>query len=302
MRQIRTDLAMESQQAAGSMPGVHVKQWAESGVTVTEVSIEDLKASVRLGKPMGKYITLECPQVRSHDVNARIAMSNLLAEELARLIPEGTGEIMVIGLGNRNVTPDALGPMTVDKTLVTRHIFRELPDHVEEGMQSVCAIAPGVLGVTGLETMETVTGLVERIHPRAIIVVDSLAARASARVASTVQLSDSGIQPGSGVGNLRRAITEESLGVPVIAVGVPMVVYAATIVRDALEEISSEYSSEEALDSITDHVLEGSMGDMIVTPREVDSLVEEAAQIVAMGINRALHAGLSDAQIREMMG
>ena len=156
-------------------------------------------------------------------------MSNLLAEELGRLLPPGEAPVMVVGLGNRHVTPDALGPLAVDKTLVTRHLFREIPGAVNERMCPVCAVAPGVLGVTGLETMETIKGLVDTVRPRVLIAVDSLAARAVSRLACTVQLSDSGIQPGSGVGNLRRAITQEALGVKVIAIGVPMVVYACLL-------------------------------------------------------------------------
>ena len=303
MRQIRTDLAMESHQAAGSVPGVWVKQWETEGVTITEVSIEDEAAARQLDKPVGKYITLECEGVKRRDPDARVAMSNLLSEELARLLPQGEQPVMVIGLGNRQVTPDALGPMTVDRTLVTRHLFRELPQYVDSRMSSVCAVAPGVLGVTGLETIETLKGLVEQIQPRAVIAIDSLSARASGRVASTVQLSDSGIQPGSGVGNLRKAITRETLGTTVIAVGVPMVVYAATIVRDALEQLAGDQaeSSEQALDALTQQLFDGSMGEMIVTPREIDALVADAAQIVATGINRALHSELSEAEIHQMM-
>lgn len=303
MRQIRTDLAMESQQAAGSMPGVWVKQWEAEGVHITEVSIDSEQAAARLKKPVGKYITLESAGVKQRDPNSRIAMSNLLAEELGRLLPPGEAPVMVVGLGNRHVTPDALGPLAVDKTLVTRHLFREIPGAVNERMCPVCAVAPGVLGVTGLETMETIKGLVDTVRPRVLIAVDSLAARAVSRLACTVQLSDSGIQPGSGVGNLRRAITQEALGVKVIAIGVPMVVYAATIVRDALEQLPQEEAliEENALDALVEKLLEGSVGEMIVTPREVDNLVADAAQIVATGINRALHPGLSEQEIREMM-
>lgn len=303
MRQIRTDLAMESQQAAGDMPGVWVKQWEAGDVHITEVSIDDPEAAKRLKKPMGKYVTLECEGVKRRDPNARLAMSNLLAEELGRLVPKGDAPVMVVGLGNRFVTPDALGPLAIDKTLVTRHLFRELPGAVDGRMCPVCAVAPGVLGVTGLETMETIKGLVETVKPRAIIAVDSLAARAMSRLACTVQVSDSGIQPGSGVGNLRRAITQEALGVKVVAIGMPMVVYAATIVRDALEQLPEEdaFIEEDALDALADKLLEGGVGEMIVTPREVDSLVEDAAQIVATGINRALHPNLSEGEIREMM-
>ena len=146
MRQIRTDLAMESQQAAGNVPGVWVKQWEAEGVHITEVSIDDEQAAEHLKKPVGKYITLESAGVKQRDPGSRLAISNLLAEELGRLLPPGEAPVMVVGLGNRNVTPDALGPLAVDKTLVTRHLFREIPGAVNERMCPVCAVAPGVLG------------------------------------------------------------------------------------------------------------------------------------------------------------
>ena len=169
---------------------------------------------------------------------------------------------------------------------------------------TICAIAPGVLGVTGIETMEMVRSIVQSVHPRAVIAVDSLAARSISRVGSAVQLTDTGIQPGSGVGNHRSALTEESLGVPVIALGVPMVIYAATIARDAFELLAGEDDSaeqEEALDQMAEELLAGSMGEMIVTPREVDALVEDAANMLSCGINRALHPGLSPSDLLTMM-
>lgn len=299
---------MEAYGATGqnSMPGVHVSNWETEGVHITEVQIEDEEGAQLLGKPRGSYVTLECPGVRARRVEARTTVANLLGEELSRLLPTRTGDdpVLIIGLGNRMATPDALGPKAVDKTLVTRHLFRELPDRIDKRMSPVCAIAPGVLGVTGVETVELVRSLVAAVSPRAVIAVDSLAARAVSRVGNTVQLTNTGIQPGSGVGNHRRALSSETLGVPVLAIGVPMVIYAATIVRDAFELLSGEEETEgreQALDGLTDQLLKGSMGDMIVTPREVDELVDDAAAMVAGGINRALHPGLSDQEMQTMM-
>jgi len=213
--------------------------------------------------------------------------------------------VLVIGLGNRLATPDSLGPKTVDGTLVTRHLFRELPDQADERMSPVCAVAPGVLGVTGIETMEVVRAIVSAVNPRAVIAIDSLAARAINRVGCTVQLTDTGIQPGSGVGNHRSALTSDILGVKVLAIGVPMVIYAATIARDAFEMLAGEEDSpdrEAALDAMSKELLEGAIGEMIVTPREVDDLVANAAAMLAGGINKALHRGLSDQEISAMMG
>lgn len=301
MKQIRTDLAME--EAAGldreHMPGVHISEWETGGVVMTEVNVENEEGARLLGKPIGLYLTMECPRVRQRNVDARRAVSVLLGEELARLLPPGAGSVLVVGLGNRTVTPDALGPLAVDHTLVTRHLFRERPDVISEAMSSACALAPGVMGVTGIESGELVRAAIEAVHPKAVIAVDSLSARSLERLSGTVQLTNTGIQPGSGVGNHRSALTHETLGVPVLAVGVPMVIHAATLARDAFRLLSGE--DERRLDGLMRELMEGDLGDMIVTPREVDDLVENAAVMLAGGINRALHPGLSEEEILTMM-
>lgn len=304
MKQIRTDLAMESAGAQGGreLPGVRVSEWETGGVTLTEVRIETGEGAQLLGKPIGLYLTMECRGVPRRDVETRRAVSALLGEELARLLPEeADGPVLVAGLGNRAVTPDALGPLTVDHTLVTRHLYAERPELVRHGMTPVCAVAPGVLGVTGIETSEMMRAVAGAVKPRAVIAVDALAARAVSRVASTVQLTDSGIHPGSGVGNHRAALTRETLGVPVLSLGVPMVIYAATIARDAFGMLAGDAENEESLDAMADELLAGALGEMVVTPREVDDLVDDAAVMLAGGINRALHPGLSDGDILTMM-
>ena len=307
VKQVRTDLAMESLDGRDekSLPGVHLSNWETGGVRVTEVNVSTKEGAALLHKPVGHYITLESEGVKQKIPQARQAMSNILGEELGRLLPkERKGPVMVIGLGNRMVTPDALGPLTVDHTLVTRHLFSELPDRVDDRMRSVCALAPGVLGVTGIETMEMVRAVVQAVKPCAVVAVDSLSARAVSRVGCAVQLTDTGIQPGSGVGNRRMALSVETLGVPVLALGVPMVIYAATIARDAFELLSGARGDEadgEALDQMSDELLRGAMGEMIVTPREVDDLVHQAALMLSGGVNRALHPDLSDLEIARMM-
>lgn len=307
MSQIRTDLAMESANAAGTddLPGVHVSNWESGDVVITEVRIDREDGARLLGKPMGTYITLECNGAHRSTTEGRQAVANLLGEELARLLPEDDGNpILIVGLGNRAVTPDSLGPLTVDRTFVTRHIFKELPESIDHRMSPVCAVAPGVLGVTGVETFEMVSGIIERVKPRAVIAIDSLSARATSRIGSAVQLTDVGIQPGSGVGNHRRPLTEASLGIKVVAIGVPMVIYAATIARDAMEMLSEGDGAnhDEALDAMTKKLLEGAFSDMIVTPREVDDLVGDVAAMLASGINRALHPELNEREILDMMG
>lgn len=306
MKHPRTDLALESFEGAGesSIPGVDVNCWDVSDVRITEVVIRDPQAAQQLGKPCGAYLTMECDLLRERDPDARIAASALLGEELARMLPDAPSDqpVLVVGLGNRFITPDALGPLTVDRTLVTRHVA-DAP-HTAHRLHSVCAIAPGVLGITGVETGEIVGAIVERVHPRAVICIDSLAARASARIGSTIQLTDSGIQPGAGVGNRRTPLTQDTLGVPVIAVGMPTVVYAATLARDAfalLSEKDGHASDDGGLDVMERSLLGEKLGEMIVTPREIDAIVSDAAAVIAAGVNRALQPELSDGEIAAMM-
>ena len=302
MKYPRTDLAMEAfdSENGNSVPGVQVNHWDATDVRMTEVIIEDPRTAEQLGKPCGTYLTMECGLLREQDPDARIAMSTLLGEELGRMLRAGDdAPVLVIGLGNRFITPDSLGPLTVDKTLVTRHMTGAgfAPEH----MRPVSAVAPGVLGVTGVETAEMVSALVEHVKPRAVICIDSLAAKASSRIGSTIQLADTGIQPGAGVGNRRSPLTKETLGVDVIAVGMPTVVYAATLARDAFAALSDRDADDEALASLERDLLSQELGEMIVTPREIDAIVKNAATVIASGINRALHPRLNDAEIAAMM-
>lgn len=303
MKHPRTDLAMESFNEGDHSPGVQVSHWDTADVRMTEVIISDEETAHQLGKPCGVYLTMECGLLRERDPEARIAVSALLGEELGRMIrSESDAPVLVIGLGNRFITPDSLGPLAVDRTLVTRHMLQT--EYARSDMRSVCAIAPGVLGVTGVETMEMVQSLAEKLRPRAIVCIDSLAARASERIGSTIQLTDTGIQPGGGVGNHRQPLTRETLGTDVIAVGMPTVVYAATLARDAFAALSAQNGDqpdESALDAMERELLSEALGEMIVTPREIDAIVQDAATVIAAGVNRALQPLLSDAEIAAMM-
>lgn len=303
MKHPRTDLAMESFNEGDHSPGVQVSHWDTADVRMTEVIISDEETAHQLGKPCGVYLTMECGLLRERDPEARIAVSALLGEELGRMIrSESDAPVLVIGLGNRFITPDSLGPLAVDRTLVTRHMLQT--EYARSDMRSVCAIAPGVLGVTGVETMEMVQSLAEKLRPRAIVCIDSLAARASERIGSTIQLTDTGIQPGGGVGNHRQPLTRETLGTDVIAVGMPTVVYAATLARDAFAALSArngDQPDESALDAMERELLSEALGEMIVTPREIDAIVQDAATVIAAGVNRALQPLLSDAEIAAMM-
>jgi spore protease len=227
-------------------------------------------------------------------------MSSLIGEEIGRMVDLSGGEALVVGLGNRMVTPDSLGPLTVDRILVTRHIFSAMPKYADEKLRSVCAIAPGVLGVTGIETAEMLESVVRKIKPACVICVDALAARAAGRIGGAVQITDTGIQPGSGVGNRRMALNKESLGVDVIAVGMPTVIYAATLARDAFAMLD-ETAEEAALGKLEKELMGGPGGDMIVTPREIDAIIKDSAGMIAAGINRALQPELSDSEIMAMM-
>jgi len=197
----------------------------------------------------------------------------------------------------------------VDKILVTRHIFEYVPDQVDERMRRICAVAPGVLGITGIETGEIVQGIVEKVKPNLVIAIDALASRKTERIGSTIQIADTGINPGSGIGNKRMGLTEQSLGVPTLAIGVPTVVYAHTIGRDALEMLIKEFSKqtneqsefyrilqsmdEQHLNSLVGEVLTEGLGDLVVTPKEIDMLIDDTAGIIADGINLAINKGLS---------
>lgn len=304
-KQPRTDLAMESFEHTGenSVPGVDIHSWETADIRMTEVLIRSDEAAQMLNKPCGTYLTMECTLLRERDPDARLAMSALLGEELARLLKgDETQPVLVVGLGNRFITPDSLGPLTVDRTLVTRHIVQS--EFSGGQLHSVCAIAPGVLGITGIETVEMIQSLTQHLHPRAILCIDSLAARASERIGCTLQLTDTGIQPGAGVGNHRTPLTKSTLGVDVIAVGMPTVVYAATLARDAFSTLAEKQGTpcdEDTLESMERDLFGETIGEMIVTPREIDSIVQDAAGMIAAGLNRALQPTLSDAEIAAMM-
>ena len=300
MRAKWTDLALE---ARGSTPVEGVK--LKSGVERTVVRIDSQKAAEELGRPMGTYVTLSCPQTMTIALDMRRALSGELAAAIRQMMPKNTRTTLIAGLGNRSVTPDALGPRTAERILVTRHMEGCLPEDVSLRLGSVCALAPGVLGVTGIETAEVLRGMTEHVKPDAVIAIDALAARNSSRICSTIQIADTGIAPGSGVGNHQKALSKETLGVPVIAVGVPMVVYASTIAADALGDLvrsgGGSEADEEMLMASVARVVSERLGDLIVTPREVDALVERMAGILAEGINLALHPQLELDEIEQLM-
>ncbi|MBC8015358.1 MAG: GPR endopeptidase [Sporomusaceae bacterium] len=302
----RTDLALEAREmlnrkVSEDIPGVIVETIEDEEIMITKVSITTPEAEHSMGKGQGKYITIEAQGLKYKDTPLQERIMKILAKELAELteLPKDA-MILIIGLGNRNVTPDALGPRAVEKIVVTRHLQGMLSPELKGGVRSVCAIAPGVLGITGMETVEIVQGIVSKIKPDLVIAIDALAAASSRRVLTTVQLANTGISPGSGVGNKRFGLTKESLGVPVIAIGVPTVVHASTIAMDTLDTLqehapfaryfkSMEHLSDEDRKTIVSQVLPEVLGDLMVTPKEVDRFIEDIAVVVAGGINQAMH-------------
>ncbi|MBE5803727.1 MAG: GPR endopeptidase [Clostridiales bacterium] len=281
MTGFRTDLALERTVQPGGMgDGVHVNAHRDGDMETTWVRIDTPEASKRLGKAQGVYWTLTHPRLPSLSPEERMVIAREVSQMLRLLLPP-QGDVLVLGLGNRHMTADALGDRVVSGVLVTRHLK-------EKRMRSVCAMAPGVLGITGVETAELALGLTQKLKPSAVLVIDALAAMETSHICTTIQLTDTGISPGSGVGNHRQGINAEWLQVPVIAIGIPMVVYASTIVRDALRRILAKESTIEQAEAMAAELADGSVGDFVVTPRSIDELVQGLADMLALAINAAL--------------
>lgn len=285
----RTDLALERKEyiEKDKLDGIKTEKKEKDGVVITTITVENESGEKLLSKPKGRYITVEIGSLMK---NADLFSEKLtvLSEELRSLIPEN-GTVLVVGLGNEKITPDALGPKCISLILATRHISEELAKAIGfENLRSVAAFVPGVLGTTGIETAESLEGVAEKIKPSCVIVIDALAARCTERLGTTVQITDTGVSPGSGVGNKRNIIDKNSMGVPVIAIGVPTVVDAVTMAVDVLEEAGMKEEEIEKLLSGRD-VKEL----MMVTPKEIDNVIDRAAALVAMGINTALQSDIS---------
>ncbi|MCY0875984.1 MAG: GPR endopeptidase [Firmicutes bacterium] len=308
----RTDLALEAHELVTrgqpSIPGLHMEEEREEQIKTTRIRVESEAAARSIGKLPGTYATLEVPDLRHKDPDLQDRVAECFAKELERFIKlPPNAVVLVVGLGNWNVTPDALGPLVVESLFVTRHLFSLMPEVVGDGFRSVCALAPGVLGLTGIETSEVVKGVIDSVKPDLVIAIDALAARSIERVNSTIQIADSGIQPGAGVGNRRKAINKETLGVDVLAIGVPTVLDAATIASDAMDllfdhleknvpgngagRLLNQFTHDEKRRLISE-VLQPLGNNLMVTPKEIDEFVDDVAHIVAMGLNLALHPAM----------
>lgn len=310
--EIHTDLALESRELSIERsrgvepPGVGTQTEKQGNTLITRVHVENEEAGKSIGKLPGYYVTLESPSLRSRDRDQLEEVAFLVAKEIEGFIAKiGVGEndpCLVVGLGNWNATPDALGPKVVEHILVTRHLVESSPPEKKGGLRPLSAIAPGVLGTTGIETGEIVMGVVQRAKPKFVIAVDALASRSTQRLGATIQLADTGIHPGSGLGNKRVGITPQTLGLPVIAIGVPTVVEATTIVHDAMFEINRmapALINPKAFNQqdLIKRVLSPYMNSLIVTPKEIDVMIDDLARVVSGALNIAIHPGVSPEEV-----
>ena len=314
MSSIRTDLALEAkeiyeEESKESIPGVKVEKDENENIKITRVKITEETGVKALGKPKGNYITIEVPDLRYKDIDLMEDVSRNIAQELDKLIDlKDDSSILIVGLGNWNITPDALGPKVTEKVLVTRHMTEYIPDQINENVRPVSAISPGVLGITGIETSEIIVGVVNHVKPDLVIVIDALASRKMERVNTTIQISDAGINPGSGVGNNRKELSKDSLGVDVIAIGVPTVIDAVTMASDTIDMIIESLKKEGKKDNtllnmidnlnksekleLINEVFSEQLRDMMVTPKEIDSIIDDISDILADGINISLQPSI----------
>lgn len=318
--QARTDLAiearelyMESGALEADLDGVETESVDEgNGISLTRVRITNENGEKLLGKPRGNYITIEMPSRFYGEQEIYEHMCRTCAKELKPLLDNKLSSdndtVLVVGLGNWNITADALGPKVLDSLMVTRHLKEYIPEEIDEGVRPVCAVSPGVLGLTGVETGEIVRGITDRVKPALVIAIDALCSRKIERINTTIQIADTGITPGAGIGNDRKALNEKTLGVPVIAIGVPTVVDAATIAGDSinmlLEHLKENAKENEGLYKMLSGIAEEdkyalikqaitpAVGDFIVAPKEVDSVIRDISSVIANGINISVHRGI----------
>lgn len=288
MQNIRTDLAVEAHELtkkqaknAAEINGVISDIEERNGISVTRVQITNKNGSEALGKAIGNYVTIDAPNLK-YSIDDYEAVCSIIADEIRKMADIKSDTLtLVVGLGNRDITPDALGTSVVSKLLVTHHIKQRMSDLLDDSISGVCAIAPGVLGTTGIETADIIKAVTEKVKPQLIIAVDALAAADIRRVSTTIQIADTGIQPGAGVGNNREGLNEESTGVKVIAIGVPTVIDAATISK---VEIPKE------------------LAPLMVTTKDIDLVIDRTSKTVANGINLALHRNMTLRDVESYVG
>jgi len=310
--QLRTDLAIEAKEMysadnvqSGEPDGVVSCAEQRDNALITTVEIKNKSGEEKLNKPIGKYITIESRSLRILDPETTKKFSYLVKEQLLKVIGQDeTGTVLVVGLGNWNITPDALGPKVASEIMVTRHITEYAPGLIGEDLRPVCAVSPGVMGITGVETLDLVSGIVKKVKPALVIAIDALASKNPERISTTVQITDTGITPGSGVGNKREGLNLRTLGVPVISVGVPTVVDAVSIAAEMMNKMydniiaSSKGEGEIGRvvsklkqsfgDELIRQVTDGENQNLLVTPKEVDNIISHISKVISNGINLAL--------------
>ena len=310
MMNFRTDLALErrdlyrkANHISNEVDGIETQEeLIGENIKITRVKVLNENGEQAIGKKKGNYITIDIKNMKIAGEEDIQKASEAVTKELKTLLANLIGEqddVLVVGLGNLYVTPDSLGPKVIQDIDITRHLLTYMPEVLEEGTRPVSAVSPGVLGTTGIETLEILKGIVDNVKPKLLIVIDALASRSIERISSTVQIADTGIVPGAGVGNQRKELTVQTLGIPVIAIGVPTVVEAATIAAESLDlfiqKVQEEAKSNEFLNNLQEEnkyemikeVLEPTEYNFIVTPKEIDDLIESMSSVVARGINFA---------------
>ena len=306
----RLDLAQEAHQLLQGRENREVKGVREDIVNfpqakVTAITILDEEGAKNMGRKIGKYITIDAPGI-GYDKELLSPLGKIVADNLTQLMPEDRHKkpVLLVGLGNDHSTPDSLGPKVIKFTPATRHILNYNPQEMDNNLTSLCSIAPGVLGITGIETAEIIKGIVEHVHPAYIIAIDSLAAASVERIGVTIQLGNTGINPGSGMGNKLQGINIDTMGVPVIAIGVPTVVNTTVIIYETLTTLLKYWMDngykripaldKNTVDTISQRMLESFDGNFLVTPKEIDELILNVAKIIAAGILQAVHKGVNE--------
>lgn len=307
MSNIKTDIPIEkkdiySKYYKKEYDGIQVKQEVLDDIKITNVEIVNEDSAKKIGKEIGKYITIDMPFCNNYDIALKEQVMHILAGILENLIKniDKNKPALIVGLGNSEITPDAIGPKSVSKILVTRHIGIIAPEEMgSDGIMPVCAISPGVLGTTGIESVDIIKSIVDKVNPSVVICIDSLSSMSLSRVSKSIQITDTGISPGAGVGNNRMQINKKNLGIPVIAIGVPTVIDASIIANEAIDELIEKTNDKKLYSVLRDvnklkreeiikELLDVYMDDFMVTPKNVDQVIDCISSIVASGINIAL--------------
>ncbi len=305
---IYIDMAIEARdllrgESDQEIPGVREDITHLENIKITTITVLDQNGAEKMGRPIGTYVTIESPPLKVNDPYVRDEIIEAIEKSMHTLIGErikAQDTVLLVGLGNWRATADALGPKFIEYSPITRHYHSFAPEALVEGMRPTCGIAPGVLGITGLETFDVIKGIVEKVQPALLIAVDALAAQDVKRIGTSIQMCNTGIQPGSGIGNARQAITQQELGIPVIAIGCPTIVNAAVIANEAVKKFcydtGAPFKEANSFRAIQD-ILSPFGGNLGVTPKEIDEIIENSTRIISMGVARSLFPGISEEQL-----